>query len=348
MRAATRRLSIAVAGLTMLAGAYTGYWFVLAGVLERGALAWIENRQRHGDGITHGSPARRGFPSRVKIVLPAPALALQAAAQTIAVAGERAVLSLDPFAPQWLTLSLEGEQTVAFTGSMRPLRYAGRAARFDLGAQLRFAVRDGAVSPLLTPATLTVRSLTMIDPQTGNRFALAAFDATTSALPEGAAGRRYTLAAGDVTLPASLDLPFGGILTRALIDLDVNGSLPAVPTKDDVAAWRDAGGVIEVRQIELASGPVQLRGEGTLALDGNGQPIGALTIEIAGYRSALDALIVRGSLNVFTATRLKQMFDVLAGGSINSAKPVRIPLTLQDQVLAAGPIPLMKLPSVDW
>ncbi|MFZ1415912.1 MAG: DUF2125 domain-containing protein [Defluviicoccus sp.] len=348
MRAATRRLSIAAAGLAMLAGAYTGYWCILAGLLERGALAWIEGRQRHGDAITHGTPARRGFPGRVEIVLPAPALAVQAAAQTIAVAGERAVVSLDPFAPQWLTLSLEGEQTVVLSGSTRPRRFAGKAERFDLQVRLRLALLNWSVSVLPTPATFTVRALTMIDAHAGDRVAVAALDATADALPEGALGRRYALAVEDAKPPASLDLPFAGVVSRAAVDLDVSGSLPAVPTSDDIRAWRDAGGVVEVRRLELASGPVRLWGDGTLALDGNGQPIGALTVEISGYHSALDALIVHGSLNVITATRLKQLFAVLAGGSINSAKPVRIPLTLQDQVLAAGPIPLMQVPLVVW
>lgn len=349
MRGATRRWpKLAVAGLGMLALAYVGYWLVLAGVLERGTRAWIEDRQRQGDDITHGSPVWRGFPGSVQIVLPRPALALRVAAETVTLAGERAVVSINPFAPQRATLSLEGGQAFALQGLTRPVRYTGTAERCELQVQLRPGSHDGPGSAILSPATLTVRALAMTDAETGERFTVAALDATASLLPEGAPGRRYTLAVKDATLPHSLDLPFGGVLSQAAADLEVSGNLPAVPSGDALIAWRDAGGTIEVRRLELASGPVRLAGDGTLALDRSGQPIGAMTLEISGYHAALDALIVRGALGVTTGLRMKQIFAVLAGGSVNPSKPVRIPLTLQERVLSAGPIPLTELPAVDW
>lgn len=349
MRGATRRWpKLAVAGLAMLALAYTGYWFVLAGALERGTRAWIEDRHRQGDDITHGAPVWRGFPGSVQIVLPRPALALRVATETVTFAGERAVVSVNPFAPQRATLSLEGEQTLALQGLTRPVRYTGTAERCELQVQLRPGSHDGTGSTILSPATLTVRALAMTDAETGERFTVAALDATASSLAEDAPGRRYTLAVKDATLPASLDLPFAGAVSEAAADLDVSGNLPALPSGHDLIAWRDAGGIIEVRRLELASGPVRLGGDGTLALDRNGQPIGAMTLEISGYHAALDALIVRGVLSVTTGFRMKQIFAVLAGGSVNPSKPVRIPLTLQERVLSAGPIPLMELPAVDW
>ena len=348
MRVATRRLALAIAGLAMLALAYAGYWVVLAGALERGTRAWIEDRQRQGDDITHGAPVWRGFPGRVEVVLPGPALTVRAAAPVIALAGARAVVSVHPFAPLEPTVSLEGEQTLALEGLTRPARYTGSAERCELQVRLRPGLDDGPGSMLPALATLTVRALAMIDAETSDRIAVAALDATASPLPEGAPGRRYTLALNDATLPASLNLPFAGVLRRAAADVDVSGSLPAVPAGDDLLAWRDAGGVIEVRRLELASGPVRLEGDGTLALDGNGQPIGAMTLEISGYQAALDALIVRGILGVPTSVKLKRIFAVLAGGSVTPNKPVRIPLTLQERILSAGPIPLMKLPLIDW
>ncbi len=351
MLGATRRWpKLAVAGLGIVALAYVGYWFVLAGALERGTLAWIEDRQRHGDDITHGTPVWRGFPGSVQIVLPGPALAVRAAAETVSFAGERAVVSLNPFAPQRATLSLEGEQTFALQGLTRAFRYTGTAERCELQVQvpLHLGAHDGPGSTLPSPATLTVRALAVTDAETGERFTVAALEASASLRPEGAPGRRYTLAVKDATLPGSLDLPFEGIVSQAAADLDVTGSLPVLPSGDDLTAWRDAGGIIEVRRLELASGPVRLGGDGTLALDRNGQPIGAMTLEISGYHAALDALIVRGALAVTTGIRMKQIFAVLAGGSVNPSKPVRIPLTLQERVLSAGPIPLMELPAVDW
>ncbi len=349
MRGATRRWpKLAVAGLAMLALAYVGYWFVLAGALERGTRAWIEDRHRQGDDITHGAPVRRGFPGSVQIVLPKPALALRVAAETVTLAGERAVVSVNPFAPQRATLSLEGEQTLALQGLARPVRYTATAERCELQVQLRPGSHDGTGSAILSPATLTLRALAMTDAETGERFTVAALDATASSLPEDAPGRRYELAVKDATLPASLDLPFAGAVSHAAADLDIGGNLPPLPSGNDLIAWRDAGGIIEVRRFELASGPVRLGGDGTLALDRNGQPIGAMSLEISGYPAALDALIVRGIVSVTTGLRMKQIFSVLAGGSVNPSKPVRIPLTLQERVLSAGPIPLMELPAVDW
>lgn len=347
-RGAKRWLAIAVIGVAMLAGAYAGYWFLLSSQLQRATLDWIEVRRLEGTPVSHEGLSRRGFPLRVRVEIERPAFATQALGHDIALSSERAALSLSPFAPHDVTLSFAGTQTLDFGGSAPLARYTGAADTLEVEQRFGLAQTGGQAFARAGAATVRVRGLELRTGGTNDRLAIARLDGTADELSAGASGHRYELEVMDIELPRSLNLPFGNVLERAALTVEVQGRLGTAPLPDAIMAWRDAGGVIELRQIELASGRVRLAGEGTLALDRAGQPIGAMTLRLTGYEAVVDLLAGHGILNTKTAVQIKQLLALRASGSGTGGRSARISLTLQDRILSTGPLPLLQVPPIEW
>ena len=83
------------------------------------------------------------------------------------------------------------------------------------------------------------------------------------------------------------DLAFG---------VTVKGAVPDGPLVQAIAAWRDAGGTIELDRLQLNWGGLGATATGTMALDQDLQPIGAFSGGIEGFGAILSALVEAGRL----------------------------------------------------
>jgi len=111
-------------------------------------------------------------------------------------------------------------------------------------------------------------------------------------------------------------------------------------------AWRDAGGLVQVRALTLSAGPVQASASGTARLDGQLQPGVDLTVLVRGHRPALDRLVQAGTIPEGTATAAKAVLGLLA--SRDPGAPAKVPVTLAGGVLAVAGFPLLRLPPLAW
>ena len=113
---------------------------------------------------------------------------------------------------------------------------------------------------------------------------------------------------------------------------------------DVLSRWREAGGALELRSFEVDWGEMALRGDGTFALDENLQPQSALAVEIDGIEKISEKLVAAGAIDAriaFAAKAANQLFS-LGGG------PARLPISIQQQRLYLGPVPLFKVKPVRW
>src|SRR6185295_8822537 len=90
------------------------------------------------------------------------------------------------------------------------------------------------------------------------------------------------------------------------------GPLQQGPLAESVAAWRDAGGIIEVNRLALRWGPLDGDGDGTLALDAANRPLAAFTMRIRGYTETVDALTAAGAMKPRDAGTLKIALNLFA------------------------------------
>lgn len=149
-----------------------------------------------------------------------------------------------------------------------------------------------------------------------------------------------------VTLPAGLPSLGPGIETVSL-SLSVKGALAGKGAlKQNLAAWRDDGGTVEVQSAEIDWGPLSAKAAGTLALDGQMQPVGALTATIKGYGAAVDALVAGNAMRPGDATLAKFAMSALAKPGADGKPRLEAPLTLQNGYLFLGPAKIARLPEV--
>jgi hypothetical protein len=154
-------------------------------------------------------------------------------------------------------------------------------------------------------------------------------------LPQGAA-----LEAGNPAL-----LSISSLTIKATIPVTIPASLQA----DDLLTWQRAGGQIVIDRVILKKDSLALNGTGTLSLDDNLQPTGALTAKITGAMDFLDELkqqkLMRGR-----DVSLAQI--VLIGLSQTDKKTgehyMQTMLSLKNQTLYVGPLSLLTLPALAW
>ena len=165
-------------------------------------------------------------------------------------------------------------------------------------------------------------------------FALILDDADLSPLPLDPAvrdtlGARIERAAAQVRLRGDLDLTFA--------------------SAERLAQWRDAGGTMDIEQVQLHWGPLRIAGEGTVALDASLQPEGAFTARIAGLDKLIDVLEARGRVRPQQAAIARIALAVLTRAPSDGGPPeARVPVTVQNRVLSIGPVPLLTLDPIEW
>ncbi len=344
-RAGRGRRAAAAAGLVLaLALAYAGAWAVVAGELTTAAEHWIDERRAEGYAVRADRLDVVGFPFDLRLEVPDPAIAAPPAAGGWTWSGRRVVARGGPFDWSRLRIDVEGEQTLE-------LRVAGRWTRMNATAA-RFRLEIAAGGPAAA-GRLTVEDLTVED-EDGEAVrveALAGELVEVRAAGGAGAGevRTFALRAETVALPESLGLVLGHEVSHLAIDGRLAGPVGGRTVADALGRWRAAGGRLEVERLDVDYGPVLIAGDGTLALDGDDQPAGAFSLRVWGLPRALDALVAEGLMGRQEAAVAKVVLSVLAEDAGDGGpRVVRVPLVLRDRWLHAGPVRLLRLPTVRW
>ena len=150
-------------------------------------------------------------------------------------------------------------------------------------------------------------------------------------------------------MPAVFALPFGPDVSRIVVEADLFGPLAPGPPEVALPAWRDAGGTIEVTRFGVRHGPLAADADGTLALDGALQPIGAFTLRSRGFLHLVASLSRRGAIGEGAARAAGLVLGALTRPAADGGPPVlSVPVTLQDRTVHVGPVALARWPPVRW
>jgi hypothetical protein len=340
-----RRIALAAPILlALLAAAWSAFWFHAAGMIETGVAEWVEARRAQGFAVEYASLAVEGFPFHWRVAIDQPHLA------GIGPAGwdwrgDRAVATLQPWALRDIPLSFAGAHRIsggtgdlAETVLVSATRPAGRIMLDEDGRldRLSFDLGDATIRRDADPAAISIARLRLEvrpyrrpDPASGADVLDLAFDAET------------------VKLPAAPPNGLGDVIAKAHTILSVKGALPPGPLQQSIPAWRDAGGVIDANRIALRWGPLEIDGDGTLALDDEERPLGAFTARIRGYGETIDALAMSGLVRPREAAAVKIALNMLARqDDPRGARALKIPVTAQDGRLTVAGFPLARIPAL--
>jgi len=332
-----RKIVLTASAVVVLAvTALAIYWVWAAGQVRTAIAQWAETQRAEGYEVTYAGPEVRGFPIRLAVRLDEPHIAAPHGWRWsgAAIAGEAAF-----WQPLLLRLTLPRQQelTAVWRGHERALQL--EAARAD--GVVRFDTRGQAVAAAVDMTDVTVREAS------GGSLRADRLRHEVTRPSDGSAHLQLRGHIENLILPEPPPSPFPGTVERLTYSADLIGVIPAGEPAAALAAWRDAGGLLEVTDFSLTWGPLDVRADGTAALDEALRPQGAFSARIAGLPEMLDALVAQGAMKPGAAAALRLAVLTLADGRDGNGRPiVRLPVTLQDGRVFLGPAPLARLDPV--
>ncbi|MSO84856.1 MAG: DUF2125 domain-containing protein [Rhodospirillales bacterium] len=349
-RSRARRI---VLGLGLALGAlislYGAGWYYLAGRFADGVRDFLAAQQGEGVTLAYADIAFGGFPDRLEARLIAPAVTLALARGTWIWRPARVAFSARPWSVARVSVDLSGEHVIApadasglprWKAHARTLAVEARLAGADVadlalrGADIRIDGRGVAEELALGRVRVAWR-----------RAGIRPIDQSPEHLR---ASQSFEVLAEDIRMPPAARLPLADQIARLVVAGEVKGRLASGNGTDALRRWRDDGGTVELRRIEGRWGALALAGEGTLALDGGLQPVGAFSARIEGFSETLDALRQVGAMSGRDALTAKMVLTALARREGEGRPYLTIPLALQERRLYAGPVALLTVPALPW
>lgn len=333
-------LFTAVAG-AVIASIYGAGWLFAASVMEDAVATWVLKQREAGWTVSHGRVALEGFPLALGLRIEAPHVAWGEAAKYYAWDGPALKIFFVPWDMRRIRFSAPGAHRIQ-RGSADNRRLATVTAALATG-RVELAP-DGRA--LLLAATL--EGVTLTPARQAGEITAGKIEINLSA-PQAATPPRLEAEIVDIGLPAKPRPALGRRIEHVALTAALKGEIPAGPPSLSLGAWRDSGGVIEIERLELAWADLGVRADGTVALDRDLQPIGALTAHITGFHQAVDALVAAGAVRAKDAMTARIVLRLLArtpkGGG---PETITAPISAQNRRLYIGPIRLLRLPRIDW
>lgn len=347
-----RHSLIVLAILGLGAAGYAGFWFYAAGEMRENFERWAEERRAEGFEVSYDGLAIVGFPFRLAAMFAKPRLAAPHSPNRWngqwTWRGARVAAWAWPWRLRRARVAMAGPQTLEFTpqGETVPTRITFADATGLVGFDSVGQIEGARLRIVAIDVVGGVWRGTRIKELVGTYLRLA----RGAEAPAGNDARRaeaeFGLAADGVELGSGIQAPLGPRIDRLAAEATIIGVIGPGPVKAALAAWRDAGGTIEVKRISLRWAALRLDAAGTVALDAELRPIGALKARVKGFNETLDALTASRLVKSAEAKIAKVVLGLMAKISAGGGREIEVPLTAQDGMLYAGPIALMVMPRI--
>ncbi len=340
---ASRALKYALALVVIVCVLVSGGWWIAAQAVERALQQWADDRRTEGYEVAWDSLVITGFPIRLDGRLEGARLARAEDGQEWLWLPPALTLHFFPLAPSRVDLAAPGSHalTVTADGQTNHLNASTDAAT----ARLRLGLSGD-----IEAVSATVTGLQIDNPEqdlrlTADSGTFVAERQPSADLPALLAGA----ALSGVKLPAALDGPLGTELTTLAAEAIWHGDLPSGPTDPALARWRDNGGTLDIRRVNLHWGPVRAAATGEMSLDGTLQPQGQFDTEISGMDNAITAFEQARLLDQRGAALARIAIAALSRAPADGGAPiVRLPLAIAQRQVTLGPVPLLTLPEIRW
>ena len=333
-------------GIAIAAAGYTGYWFIAASEIEDRIEAWTEERRATGVEIESAATEVAGFPLRFEVAVSEPRIHDTENGWRWAAGEFRAELRPWDFSEAIVIPDRRHAVHILDGGEWRAIDGRIDDGRLVVGL-------DGARRIGIGDIALELHGVEVDGLWSGGPARVESVRATGLARGGDEGGGevlRAALAMRDILLPEGLGEELGENLAFLDIDASVVGPIGGGDEAGEtIAAWRDAGGTLELADFRVRWGPLGIESNGTIALDGEMRPIAALTADIIGYGNVIDALIMSNMIPLGDAFIAKVAFNMLAERPEDGGPPVlrAVPVTAQDGTLFVGPVKVADLPPLD-
>ncbi|MEQ8665543.1 MAG: DUF2125 domain-containing protein [Rhodospirillales bacterium] len=343
----TRTFGLAVASAVVLAVAvYAAWWKIVADGLLDNIDRWRIAREAEGLGVRWMETTVAGFPNDIVVTIRAPEVRLPGRWSW---QSDGIELSVSPLTLDAIQFRADGLHRIEG-------RRDGGVRYWEIRADmLRGRAKGGAsvgsISLEVAEATVAENGRELgivrhLDARLDRPVQPASPD--TAALSPAVAYELEVDLSHEIT-DQTVEWPFEDRLQETAAHLAILGDVGLPLRRRSLAAWRDTGGVVEIIAASTRVGPLSLSGDGTVSLDENLQPLGAITVNAKGYGLVIDMLAERGKLSVNNIGTLKAFLDMFA--KVDSTDGLRVltaAFSLQGGKVFMGPFELGAVPSVRW
>lgn len=350
-----RRLLLALVVVLAVSAATVVYWHYASEAFRDGIEAWAAARRAEGVQANYSSLVMRGFPFSLQADLRDPVLSRAVPGSGGATGrelvwewrGNEVTVAIRPWNTNRVNLHFPGTNqiTVPFGDRGRTMfAAAGRAA----------ATVDLDAAGVPTSADVDLEDLDLLS-EDGNRsvsiegMALSAVTHSFATPTHQTATFDLSFSGKGIELPKESEPPLGSFVSVVECQASLMGAIPPGPPAQAAKTWREEGGTIEIHRLHLVWGPLEIEAGGTLALDSNLQPIGALSAIVRGFAETVDALVAGGMVRQAEGDNAKQVLGLLAKTPKRGGPPeLTVPVTLQNGWIYVGPVALAQIPPISW
>jgi hypothetical protein len=341
MRRPTRLGLAVLVALLVLVGAYTAFWFVVAGQIKDSVDAWARSERADKIDVSWQGMTITGFPIAFRVGFDRAALRDNA----VSPPPDLRVSSLSGIARPW---DLGDWRLQAQAGFSVELAGAGERAPANLTAQTAEGVvsiePEGGWKLWLRLQDTAVEAADRVRISSADGWVIVPSKPTQSRV-DPTLGLAWNLRQVQLPVPVG---PLGDIIEQLDFDVTVKGDFPSGKLAHAVAAWRDAGGTIELDNLDLRWGGLGAVATGTVALDQELQLIGGFSGAIQGYDKVLTALVQSGHMRAADAGLARIALTMLAKAGPDGRPEIRTAFTIQNGQMFLGPAKLGKAPHLTW
>ena len=326
-----------------LAVGYPIYWFYAASIGEDLVTQWIEERRLQSIDISHGSIERSGFPLLVRIDVKSPEA--RSSEHRFQFTSQSLSFEFRPWNFKTLRVEANGAQQLKNISTKTDQNLVFNATGIE-------SVLSFAESDQLSAISIVTNGLQVVNAARGSLLSTKQF-LTDIEFPDRPPITHKELAfrvnvfLEGITLP-EIEAPLlGNAIQKVRLKAEFLGPLTMDAFPQNLQAWRDAGGTLELPWLSFVWGALDMRANGTVALDQRMRPLGALTADIRGFEEALGALAEASILRREMLPASRVTLNLLAKTDNSDGRRVlTVPLTAQEGALLVGPIKLAALPPV--
>lgn len=341
------RLKILVSAVISLSLGYSLFWYYMAGELEDRIEAWVGVQKSRGLSIQYNDMEINGFPYRMEFSFN----------KFKAVKTNRGGVRVHFTSPH-ITY-------IAFPWKINHGVIIGDGGGLRLGSRRH---------PELTLNFIKSRASVMIDTASGQfqRTSLVFNDVSwTMEQNDGSeelsrAGQVklhimrpiFSADVDDMELPVQMKLyleaedvtayeTFGRKMEQVKIDLQLHGEELPIYSKDGLASWRDIGGTLAVKNLEVVSGGMAIELSGDVTLDQDLKPLGAFSVKLRAIDQFSGIFSSHPTFQKAPGNLILQELDRMSRAGKNGGKEaLDLSISLQGGLLYFGSIPVYELTPV--
>jgi hypothetical protein len=340
MRRSTRLGLVTLAALLVIAGAYSAFWFVAAGRIKEGVVAWAQSARADKTDVSWHKISVTGFPIAFRAHLVSAVLRDEA----VTPSPELRIPVLSGTAWPWDFADWRLAASEGFTANLAadgraPVKLVAHSADgvVSIGS-------EGSWKLWLTLQDTTVEAAGQV--RVGSAHATVTIPRRS---PRGHADPILAIGveANQINLPVAIG-PLGDTIDELDLGGTVKGGISNGKLADAIATWRDAGGTIEIDNLHLKWGALGATAAGTISLDQELQPTGGFSGAVQGYDQILTTLVQTGHMRASDAGLARLALTMLAKAGPDGKPEIRTAFTIQNGQMFLGPAKLGRAPRITW